>query len=112
MGCVPPEASLDADDAGLAESSLPPASFCRGGGDETGADRLDGSAYVQLSIRVRDQGEGFDPEAVAKPLAAENLLKSSGRGIFLIRKLMDDVQLHRAPEGGMEIRMIKRVASI
>ena len=63
----------------------------------------------ELSIRVRDQGEGFDPEHVANPLAPENLLKSSGRGIFLIRNFMDDVQLQRAPEGGMEIRMVKRV---
>ena len=63
----------------------------------------------ELSIRVRDQGEGFDPERVANPLDPENLLKSSGRGIFLIRNFMDDVQLRRAPEGGMEIRMLKRV---
>lgn len=63
-----------------------------------------------LTIRVRDQGEGFDPAAVADPLAPENLLKSSGRGIFLIRSLMDDVQLQSAPEGGMEIRMVKRVS--
>lgn len=63
----------------------------------------------QLLIRVRDQGEGFDPEVVANPLAPENLLKSSGRGIFLIRSFMDDVQLQRAPEGGMEMRMVKRV---
>ena len=63
----------------------------------------------ELSIRVRDEGEGFDPHALANPLAPENLLKSSGRGIFLIRNFMDDVQLQRAPEGGMEIRMIKRV---
>jgi serine/threonine-protein kinase RsbW len=63
----------------------------------------------ELTIRVRDQGEGFEPEEVADPLAPENLLKSSGRGIFLIRSFMDDVQLHRAPEGGMEIRMVKRV---
>src|SRR5439155_19542972 len=62
----------------------------------------------ELSIRVRDQGEGFDPELVANPLDPENLLKSSGRGIFLIRNFMDDVQLRRAPEGGMEIRMVKR----
>ena len=60
-------------------------------------------------IRVRDQGEGFDPEAIADPLAPENLLKASGRGIFLIRSFMDDVQLQRAPEGGMEIRMTKRL---
>ena len=63
----------------------------------------------ELSIRVRDQGEGFEPEEVANPLAPENLLKSSGRGIFLIKNFMDDVQLQRAPEGGMEIRMVKRV---
>jgi serine/threonine-protein kinase RsbW len=62
-----------------------------------------------LSIRVRDEGEGFDPEGLANPLAPENLLKSSGRGIFLIRNFMDDVTLQRAPEGGMEIRMTKRV---
>src|SRR5450759_2995917 len=50
-----------------------------------------------------------DPETVANPLDPENLLKSSGRGIFLIRNFMDDMQLRRAPEGGMEIRMVKRV---
>ena len=66
-------------------------------------------AVPELAIRVRDQGDGFDPETVANPLDPENLLKSSGRGIFLIRNFMDDVQLQRAPEGGMEIRMVKRV---
>jgi serine/threonine-protein kinase RsbW len=68
-----------------------------------------GAAERQLAIRVRDEGEGFDPETVANPLDPENLLKSSGRGIFLIRNFMDDVRLQRAPEGGMEIRMVKRV---
>jgi serine/threonine-protein kinase RsbW len=63
----------------------------------------------ELAIRIRDQGEGFDPEQVANPLDPENLLKSSGRGIFLIRNFMDDVQLRRVPEGGMEIRMVKKV---
>jgi serine/threonine-protein kinase RsbW len=62
-----------------------------------------------LSIRVRDEGEGFEPEEIADPLAPENLLKSSGRGIFLIRRFMDQVHLARAPEGGMEIRMTKHV---
>lgn len=63
----------------------------------------------ELVIKVSDQGEGFDPEDVADPLAPENMLKSSGRGIFLIRSFMDDVILRRAPDGGMEIRMVKRV---
>src|ERR1700704_4769908 len=62
-----------------------------------------------LTIRVRDQGEGFDPDTLADPLAPENLLKASGRGIFLIRSFMDDVQLRSAPEGGMEVRMVKRL---
>ena len=70
-------------------------------------DRRPRPTSRELAIRVRDQGEGFDPEEVADPLAPENLLKSSGRGIFLIRNFMDDVQLQRAPEGGMEIRMVK-----
>src|SRR4051812_497961 len=38
-----------------------------------------------LTIRVRDEGAGFDPATIADPMAPENLLKSSGRGIFLIR---------------------------
>jgi serine/threonine-protein kinase RsbW len=62
-----------------------------------------------LVIRVRDQGPGFDPETLADPLAPENLLKTSGRGIFLIRTFMDDVHLRRAPQGGMEVVMTKRV---
>jgi serine/threonine-protein kinase RsbW len=62
----------------------------------------------ELMIRVRDQGAGFNPDTLADPLAPENLLKGSGRGIFLIRSFMDDVQMQRAPEGGMEILMIKR----
>jgi serine/threonine-protein kinase RsbW len=65
-------------------------------------------AVAELMIRVRDEGQGFDPEILENPLAPENLLKSSGRGIFLIRSFMDDVHLRRAPEGGMEIRMTKR----
>ena len=64
-----------------------------------------------LEITVVDQGEGFEPEEVADPLAPENLLKSSGRGIFFMRSFMDDVQLRRRPEGGMEVCMRKRLAA-
>ena len=62
----------------------------------------------ELTISVRDQGPGFDPEELADPLAPENLLKGSGRGIFLIRNFMDDVSLQKVPGGGMEIRMVKK----
>jgi serine/threonine-protein kinase RsbW len=63
-------------------------------------------------IRVRDEGPGFDPAAVPDPLAPENLLKGSGRGIFLIRSFMDEMVLQRAAEGGMEMVMVKRCGSI
>lgn len=63
----------------------------------------------QLVIRVEDEGEGFDPIDLADPLAPENILKSSGRGIFLIRSFMDEVELQRGPKRGMQIRMVKKV---
>jgi serine/threonine-protein kinase RsbW len=63
-------------------------------------------------IRVRDEGPGFDPEAVPDPLAPENLLKGSGRGIFLIRSFMDEMVLQRAAEGGMEMVMVKRAGPV
>src|SRR6185295_20032684 len=59
----------------------------------------------EFVIRIQDQGEGFEPEEVADPLAPENILKSSGRGIFLIRNFMDETVLRKVP-GGMEIRMV------
>ena len=65
----------------------------------------------QLVVRVLDQGEGFDPDEVADPLAPENILKSSGRGIFFMRSFMDDVVLQRGAQGGMEVRMVKKLAS-
>lgn len=61
-----------------------------------------------VSIRVRDEGPGFDPEAVPDCCDPENLLKTSGRGIFMIRSFMDEMVLRRAAEGGMEVVMVKR----
>ena len=65
----------------------------------------------ELVVRVLDEGEGFDPQEVADPLAPENILKSSGRGIFFMRNFMDDVTLRRGTAGGMEVRMVKKLAS-
>ena len=63
----------------------------------------------ELIVRVVDEGTGFDTVEVADPLAPENLLKSSGRGIFFMRSFMDDLQLRRAPEGGTEVWMVKKL---
>ena len=62
-----------------------------------------------LTISVLDQGEGFDPVELEDPLAPENILKSSGRGIFFMRNFMDDVTIRRAPQGGMEVRLMKKL---
>jgi serine/threonine-protein kinase RsbW len=53
---------------------------------------------------VKDAGRGFRPEKVDNPLKAENILKESGRGIFLMRTLMDRVEFRRTP-AGMEVEL-------
>ena len=63
----------------------------------------------ELVIRVIDQGPGFVPDEVADPLAPENLLKGSGRGIFFMRSFMDDVRIERGKTRGMQVRMVKKV---
>jgi serine/threonine-protein kinase RsbW len=62
----------------------------------------------QLEISVKDQGPGFQVEELPSPLEPENLLKPSGRGIFYIRSFMDEVEFKASPQGGMEVRMVKK----
>ncbi|MBN1884993.1 MAG: ATP-binding protein [Candidatus Krumholzibacteriota bacterium] len=59
----------------------------------------------RIVVQVEDQGEGFDHEAVADPRREGNIYKDSGRGIYLIRELMDLVSFER---GGRVIKMEKR----
>jgi serine/threonine-protein kinase RsbW len=61
-----------------------------------------------VEISVHDQGPGFNPEDVPDPTATENLLKTSGRGIFFMRTFMDEVYWLIRPEGGTTVRMLKR----
>ena len=61
----------------------------------------------EVIIVVRDPGAGFDPGAIADPLDTTNILKPSGRGIFLINELMDHVQF---ADGGREVQMRKKKA--
>jgi len=65
-----------------------------------------------LVIAIRDEGAGFDPGAVGDPLAPENRLKTSGRGIFYMRTFMDDVRFERHAAGGMEIVLKKNLGAI
>ena len=57
-----------------------------------------------LLLQVIDQGRGFKPEKVGNPLKKENLLRENGRGIFLMRTLMDKVEFENNP-GGLEVRL-------
>ncbi|MGB7925046.1 MAG: ATP-binding protein [Pyrinomonadaceae bacterium] len=63
---------------------------------------------VEFEITVRDRGAGFDPESVPDPTDQENVLKTSGRGIFFMRTFMDEVTWSRHPAGGTVVRMIKK----
>ncbi len=57
-----------------------------------------------LMVVVEDQGKGFKPETIGNPLKKENLLKESGRGIFLMRTLMDRVEFE-SNKSGMQVRL-------
>ena len=65
-----------------------------------------GSALV---FTIADQGKGVDPDSLPDPLAPENLLRGTGRGIFLIRSFMDEVHF-RQLHPGTELRLVKRLA--
>ena len=62
-----------------------------------------------LMITIADQGRGFDPGKVPDPLAKENLLRGTGRGIFLIRSLMDEVHF-RQLHPGTELTLVKHLS--
>lgn len=63
----------------------------------------------ELTIRVADEGDGFDCSALPDPLAKENLLRQSGRGILLMRAFVDEFEIRRGAVRGTEIRMVKRL---
>ena len=83
-------------------------------------NQLDPNKYVSMQYRfdsenfevqIRDEGKGFDVERLPDPLDSENLLKSSGRGIFLVRSFMDNFSVTHIPDKGTEVRFDKRITS-
>ena len=63
-------------------------------------------ANDDLLVKVADQGVGLNPDTIPDPLAPENILRGSGRGIFLIRAFMDEVNF-RQLHPGTELTLIK-----
>lgn len=62
----------------------------------------------EIYVYIKDQGTGFDPTSIENPLEPENLLKESGRGIFILRSIMDDVKFHVSPSG-TEVKIVKKI---
>ena len=68
------------------------------------------SVYVNgpvLTIKIKDEGKGFDPSIVPDPTDAENLLKDSGRGLYLMKVYMDGLTYNHTPEGTETILSLK-----
>jgi serine/threonine-protein kinase RsbW len=62
-------------------------------------------------VRIADEGEGFEFQNLPDPLSPENLMRTSGRGIFLIRSFMDEFQIRRLDPGGTEVTLVKYMVS-
>jgi serine/threonine-protein kinase RsbW len=66
----------------------------------------------KLIVHVTDEGNGFKLASVPNPLEEENLLKTSGRGIFLMRALMDELDVRQGTTGGAEIVLSKTLPGV
>jgi serine/threonine-protein kinase RsbW len=62
-----------------------------------------------MVVHIVDEGTGFELEDVADPLAEENLLRTSGRGIFLMKAFTDELAVRRGPTGGADLMMCKKL---
>jgi serine/threonine-protein kinase RsbW len=65
----------------------------------------------KFTIKIADQGEGFELSEVRDPLAEENLLRHSGRGLFLIRAFMDELHVRRTAPSGTEVTLVKKIGA-
>jgi serine/threonine-protein kinase RsbW len=61
----------------------------------------------KIIIKVKDQGKGFDPSKVPDPTEPQNLLKDSGRGVYLMKVYMDDLKYNVTPDGTETILILK-----
>ena len=72
--------------------------------------RVDYSLNAErIQIDITDQGEGFDPGDLHDPLSSENLLREGGRGVYLMRQFMDEVNFSFPEVGGTTISLVKRL---
>jgi serine/threonine-protein kinase RsbW len=63
----------------------------------------------RFTIRITDQGEGFEMQEVPDPLHDQNLLRHSGRGLFLMGAFMDDMKVRKVAPTGTEVTLVKNI---
>lgn len=63
----------------------------------------------KIEITVADEGEGFEPDKIPDPLAEENLMKEIGRGIFIVKSLIDEVRFQFPSTGGTRVILTKNI---
>ncbi len=64
----------------------------------------------EVVVSVSDEGRGFEPEKIPNPVSEENLLKEVGRGLFIVKSLMDDVKFSFPSNGGSRITIKKKIS--
>jgi serine/threonine-protein kinase RsbW len=65
------------------------------------------AAGARIAIKIVDEGEGFEPKELPDPLAEENLLRQSGRGLLLIKAFVDEFEMRKAePPLGTEVKLV------
>jgi serine/threonine-protein kinase RsbW len=64
----------------------------------------------RIVVTIRDEGSGFDPDSLPDPLAPENLMRQSGRGLLLSRTFVDELNVNSRPGSGTEVRLVKNRA--
>jgi serine/threonine-protein kinase RsbW len=64
----------------------------------------------EATAMISDQGKGFNPDIIPNPVAQENLMKEIGRGIFIVKSLMDDVRFSFPTQGGTLVTIVKKIA--
>lgn len=60
----------------------------------------------RLTVKIRDEGEGFDPGTVTNPLHDDNLLRTGGRGVFLMKSFMQSVKYNKK---GNEVTLVMKL---
>jgi serine/threonine-protein kinase RsbW len=72
-------------------------------------EKAEAESTPRFTIRITDQGEGFEMQEVPDPLHDQNLLRHSGRGLFLMGAFMDDMKVRKVAPTGTEVTLVKNI---